>query len=154
LLGPSQDEQFSYYVMEYLPGLELYEAVKHGEVPVEQCGGIIKQIGAALDYLHGRGYVHGNVSPQNILLDRNRQTAKLAGFTHMLQEDDPTLADPAFVGYASFAPPEQYLRRGLDTQRNAAAADVRQDVFALGMTALYILSSGKEIKRERYSELP
>ncbi len=70
-------------VMEYVQGKTLAEhlAEKGGKLSVEESLALLKQIGAALDYAHGRkpSIFHLGLKPQNILLTEKNQV-KIADF--------------------------------------------------------------------------
>ncbi len=87
---------------------------------------IIRQIASALGHAHGRGVVHGDVKPANILLDRSGN-AYLADFGVARLLDDE---DNRWGGTPAFMAPEQ-----LRGEPAAPAADQ----YALGRTLLEML---------------
>lgn len=72
--GAMLDEALPLYVMEFIDGPPLRTTLEESDeaVDVETMASIIRQIGEALGYMHRRGFVHGNVSDGNIVLDRSR----------------------------------------------------------------------------------
>src|SRR6476620_9440508 len=58
-----------YIVMEYVPGPNLKEALRErGPMPQDQVLTIGAQVAAALEAAHGRGLIHRDIKPHNILL--------------------------------------------------------------------------------------
>ncbi len=61
-----------YFVMDFIEGVSLSRLLKvHGPLPIPVVRAILYQVGSALDYAHrpGRGIVHRDVKPSNIMLD-------------------------------------------------------------------------------------
>ena len=59
-------EQFHYLSMDYLQGGDLSRWIQAGLAP-QEAEQIIMQIAQALHYAHGKGYIHRDVKPDNIL---------------------------------------------------------------------------------------
>jgi eukaryotic-like serine/threonine-protein kinase len=55
-------------VMEYVPGRPLSSLLASGSLQPEEAIRILRQVAAGLDYAHGRGVVHRDVKPANILV--------------------------------------------------------------------------------------
>ena len=112
-----------YLAMEYLRGGDLNSNLRAG-LHMQNVLMVVKEVAFALDYAHGKGVVHGDVKPENILFNV-QGTAHLADFgiaTALAgragEGDGPRLATPRY------ASPEQV--RG-------AALDGRSDFFSLGV---------------------
>jgi serine/threonine protein kinase len=75
---------------------------------------IIFYIAEALDYIHGRGYIHGNLKPGNIFLD---------------EQNRPLLTDFGFAQRLG-AVPSVY---NSPEQTEGGAVDRRTDIYALGV---------------------
>lgn len=68
-----------YIVMEYADGIELFDDIKlRGKYKEEEARPIIGKILSALNYMHGEGYVHCDIKPENIMV-KNQET-KLIDF--------------------------------------------------------------------------
>lgn len=128
---PADHEDFHYYVMDYLAGGDLERALKEGRIGRADALKAVLQAGEALQYAHACGLVHRDVKPQNILLDSEGQ-AHLTDFDLVLAEDSTGgTATGAFIGTVLYVAPEV-----LD---DSGAADARSDVYALGMSLLFVL---------------
>jgi serine/threonine protein kinase len=144
-------EDQPYIVMELLegPSLEDYLGTlrRAGKtMPFELTGRIITAIAGALDYAHGRGIVHRDVKPSNIML---RSEAGPLDLGEPLPPDiQPVLTDfgiarlanatirtasGAIVGTPAYMSPEQI---------SGTAVDARSDIYSLGVV-LYEMISGR-----------
>ena len=98
-----------YLVMRYVEGGELKTLLQR-EAPLEpgRALAICGQVGAALDAAHGRGLVHRDVKPSNVLLDENEHVY-LADFGLSRRLADPGIAaGPGLsLGTPAYAAPEQ-----------------------------------------------
>lgn len=72
--------QRPYIVMDYLPGGSLSERLKQvAHINLMGTARLLEQIGSALDYAHGKGVIHRDMKPGNILL-RDNKHASLTDF--------------------------------------------------------------------------
>jgi eukaryotic-like serine/threonine-protein kinase len=125
-----------YLVLEFVSGGTLQQALATGPMPLKQGLAIARQIAAGLAKAHEAGIVHRDLKPANILFDENG-TAKIADFGLAKQktsDDGATLTSPGqILGTVAYMSPEQ---------AEGKAADVRSDVFALGVL-LYEMFGGR-----------
>jgi response regulator RpfG family c-di-GMP phosphodiesterase len=128
------DYVIHYYVMEYVPGQNLEDAVlKHGPLPPHKACDVIHQVACALAETHKHSLVHRDIKPSNILVTPEGQ-AKLLDFG-VARYLRTRLTDPGIVvGTLGYMAPEQ--------ARDASSVDVRADVYGLGAT-LYWCLTGK-----------
>lgn len=129
-VGTASDGR-SFIVMELVDGRSL-EALRLAEPhpTVEQVLRWTLEIAEALDAAHGRGVVHRDVKPANMLIGADGR-ARIADFGIARVADSDLTRDGAFLGSPSFASPEQL--RG-------SRIDGRADLFSLG-AVLYLLST-------------
>lgn len=106
-------------------------------MPVDEVVAITTAIADALDYAHGRGLLHRDVKPANILLahpdrDGNRRIY-LADFGIARPLDDPSgLTVTNFtLGTVAYAAPEQLMGKAIDG---------RADQYALAANASHLLT--------------
>ncbi|HVX44512.1 MAG TPA: protein kinase [Mycobacteriales bacterium] len=135
LLDAVVDDGTSWLVMEYVPSRDLAGIIEtDGALPAGAVARIGEQVARALETLHARGIVHGDVSPGNILIDE-KGDAKLTDFGVARSiHADATLTGSGLVpGTPAYVAPE--VARGGD--RTPAS-----DVFSLG-AALFAAVEGK-----------
>ncbi|MBQ5751488.1 MAG: serine/threonine protein kinase, partial [Bacteroidaceae bacterium] len=126
----------AYYVMEYVGGGSLNDKVKEGALTEAVALRYIKQVAAALDFVHSKRMMHLDIKPANILLNENDE-AVLIDFGLAKQYDDAgsqTSTTPVGISHG-YAPLEQYKRGGVGTFSPAT------DIYSLGAT-LYKLLTG------------
>lgn len=103
-------------------------------MPREEAVEIISAIASALDYAHGRGLLHRDVKPANILLTSGRQRRILLadfGIARAVNETHGVTGTGMAVGTVDYAAPEQLTD---------AAVDGRTDEYALAATAFHLLT--------------
>jgi eukaryotic-like serine/threonine-protein kinase len=118
-----------YYVMEYLESGSLEGLLDtRGRLPIFQAIELFYGICVGLNHSHGKGVLHCDLKPANILLDEDYRP-RLADFGQSRMTNDQTPA----LGTLFYMAPEQ-----ADLE---AAPDVRWDVYALG-AILYRMLTG------------
>jgi serine/threonine protein kinase len=89
---------------------------------------IMDRVLDALRYMHYRGIIHGDVKPQNIIIQRNEHTAALVDFG--LASVKPQSGSYAVGHTPYFASPEHMGNRPLLPE---------SDLYSLGLTMIYAL---------------
>ncbi|MBN1674617.1 MAG: protein kinase [Kiritimatiellae bacterium] len=131
-----QDNGLFYFVMEYVDGVSLREALKAGHLTPETALRYVPQICDALQYAHAAGIIHRDIKPENILLDR-RGNLKIADFglakiTHPHAPARAMTATHAVMGTPHYMAPEQI--------ENVARVDHRADIYSLGVVFYEMLT--------------
>ena len=133
-----------YYAMEYLDGLTLSEVVaRDAALPVARCAHILRQVCGALAEAHGKGIIHRDISPDNIMVCR-----------YGGQFDFVKILDYGLVKQVAARSNTRDLTRGLrivgtplymapERLRDASDVDVRADIYAVGAVAFLILTGRK-----------
>jgi hypothetical protein len=138
--GHTDDGTF-YYVMEYLPGMNLEEMVeRHGAMPPERAVHLVRQVCQALREAHGQGIIHRDVKPSNIIAcERGKvyDVAKLLdfGLVKSVGPDADAMKltrDGVFAGSPAFMSPEQAAGR--------EHLDARSDIYNVGAVAYFLLT--------------
>lgn len=126
-----EDDHNIYMFMEYCDNGDLYMHIENNFHELSK--NVVKvysQIVLALYYLHGRGIAHGDIKPENILLDE-KMNVKLTDFGAAELVDS---ADLQIVsGTALYLSPEIFSESYIDRRAS--------DVWALGIV-LYAMSTG------------
>ena len=81
-----QDEHYLYMVMEYMPGGDLVNLTSTYDVPEKWAKFYTAEVVMALDAIHSMGFIHRDVKPDNMLLDRLGHL-KLADFGTCMKMD-------------------------------------------------------------------
>ena len=126
-----QENGLSCMVMEYVKGKNLEQYLYAKGVFSESAGlSIIKGIGEALSYIHGRNYLHRDIKPANILLRESDNKAILIDFGLAREVNFAELMSLTNAKTPVFAPPEQFENRSNFTPA--------LDIYALAAT-LYVI---------------
>jgi serine/threonine protein kinase len=108
------DRRRSYVVTEYVPGRTLAERLDDQRpLPESEALRIASQLCEAVDHLHGRGFVHYDIKPANVMLCPDG-TIRLIdfGLAHAALSGRFTLnGPPPAVGSSDYVAPEQIRRR-------------------------------------------
>jgi serine/threonine-protein kinase len=132
-----EEDGVLYISMRFVDGLDLRSILRDDLPSLERTGDIVTQVASALDAAHGRGLVHRDVKPANILIETGGDPpghVYVADFGLTKHTDARTGATASgLVGTVDYMAPEQIEGRQLDG---------RADVYALGCV-LYECLTGK-----------
>ena len=128
-------DDMQYLVMEYVEGITLRQyLIKKGHLETNAIISIVTQILQTLSYLHSHGIVHGDIKPQNILLQASGRIV-LSDFGVARQSEESEYMDPdgKAVGTVYYLSPEQVRGR---------EAGFRSDLYSLGVM-MYEMATGE-----------
>jgi tetratricopeptide (TPR) repeat protein/tRNA A-37 threonylcarbamoyl transferase component Bud32 len=125
-----------FYVMDEVPGESLRQLLtRDGPLPSDRAAAIAADLAAALDATGRAGFVHRDVKPENVLLDRVTGRALLADFGIARASDghteDSTTGQGVAVGTPAYMSPEQAAGELVDS---------RSDLYGLGVVAYEMLA--------------
>jgi serine/threonine protein kinase len=127
---------FSYFVMEYVDGVNLRELERASRLSPSEALAIVPQICEALQFAHDHGIVHRDIKPENILLDAQGRV-KIADFgLAKLMRGEPggvalTMTQQA-MGTPQYMAPEQVEK--------PEHVDHRADIYSLGVVFYEMLT--------------
>ena len=126
---------FVFFVMAFVKGETLGERLRtKGPLSPSAAARLLREVAWALSYAHGRGIVHRDIKPDNILIESETGRALVTDFGIAQGGDDVHQTDPGRVmGTAHFMSPEQ---------ASSEPIDGRSDLYSLGVVG-YLALSGK-----------
>jgi serine/threonine-protein kinase len=138
--GRTEDGTY-YYVMQYLPGLNLAELVmRHGPLPAGRVVHLLRQVCRALGVAHAAGLIHRDIKPANILVAQIGGTpdlVKLLDFglvrAEVESQESRLTLEGRILGTPSFMSPEQAT--------SDQELDGRSDLYSLGAVGYFLLTA-------------
>ena len=138
LFDSGEVDGFLFYVMPYVSGETLRDRLdRERQLPIEESVEITTRIAAALSYAHGRGVVHRDVKPANIIFAEGQPLLADFGIARAIepQANDPRLTGTGHaVGTLNYMSPEQAT--------GAEEIGPGADIYALGCV-LYEMLTGQ-----------
>lgn len=135
LLDCGVSENTFFFVMELCPGGSLDQL---GILPLDRLAPLLDEALEGLVYAHGAGFVHRDLKPQNVLLERRGAGAKLADFG--LAKSFEQAGFSGFTATGGFAGTTRFMAREQIT--NYKYVKPATDVWSLGATA-YVALTGQ-----------
>ncbi|HEX4589279.1 MAG TPA: serine/threonine-protein kinase [Gemmataceae bacterium] len=132
------DKNLHFLVMEFVDGSSLQEIIKkHGPLDHVRACHYIADAARGLQHAHEAGWVHRDIKPGNLLLDRSGALKILdMGLARLFADDSDNLTKRyeknAVLGTADYLAPEQAT--------NSSDVDIRADIYSLGATFYYLLT--------------
>src|ERR1035438_5862937 len=130
-----QQGDLAYIAMEYVDGPTLDQLLSQPQaMPPDRMFSILAQTAVALDYAHGKGIVHRDVKPANIMIAASG-TAKITdfGIAKITASEQFTMTG-SIVGTPHYMSPEQV---------QGQTVDGRSDQFSLAVIAYEVLTGEK-----------
>ncbi len=130
--GIEEQSRTPWMAMRLISGGALSGVMKKSRMSAERVVAILRGVAEALDYAHGKGVVHRDVKPQNILLDESERVYLADfGIAKMVEGSSGLTATGMISGTPQYMAPEQAM---------AGTVDNRADIYALGIVAYEMLT--------------
>jgi serine/threonine protein kinase len=137
-LDVDRADKVHFLVMEYIDGISLHEIIsQHGRLHYVRAAHYIAQAAAGLQHAHEAGWIHRDIKPGNILIDRQGVARVLdMGLARLLPDTADQLTknqnNNNILGTADFLAPEQAM--------NSHDVDIRADIYGLGATFYFMVT--------------
>ncbi|MFL5610941.1 MAG: serine/threonine-protein kinase [Gemmatimonadaceae bacterium] len=125
-----------YFVMAYVKGDNLGQRLQqHGPMAPVEVRRILREVGDALAYAHGRNVIHRDIKPDNIIIEEETGRAMVTdfGIARALTDtgDSRLTATGMAIGTPAYMSPEQ--------SAGDRAIDGRSDLYSLGVVGYQML---------------
>jgi len=142
-----ENADLAWIIMLYVDGETLTQRMKRvPNPPLPWIMDVLHKTAQALSRAHARGIIHRDVKPDNILIESGTDNVYVTDFGLAKWEvDDRVGMDSTgeLRGTLPFMSPEQAL---------GDEADVRSDIYSLGLVAYYLLTGEQAIKGQNRAE--
>ena len=145
-----EDRGQLWITMKYIPGADANELMKEsGPFAPSDAAEVITAVADALDYAHGKGLLHRDVKPANILIDSTQATHRKVyltdfGIARTVGNETALTAADLTVGSIQYTSPEQL--RGGDLNGRA-------DQYSLACTAFRLLTGRAPYPERKPTEI-
>ena len=130
-----------YFVMPYIEGESLRARMMRGPLSVRETVTILKDVARALAFAHGRGIIHRDIKPDNVMLSAGAALVADFGVAKALSASrttGPRPVSPTITGVGMSPGTPAYM-----APEQAAAdpkTDHRADIYSLGIVAYEMLA--------------
>lgn len=133
----SMSDDTTTIIEEYIEG----QTLENAELSESEARSVARELCVVLGFLHGKGIIHRDVKPSNIILAKDGHI-RLIDFDAARMPREDAEQDTMLLGTKGYAPPEQY---------GFSQTDERTDIYALGVTLQQLL--GEKAQRQPYQKI-
>ena len=121
------------YAMGLVEGETLAERVaRMGPLPTREIVRVLQDVGYALAYAHGRGVVHRDIKPDNVMVERATGRALVMDFGISRSMAHPVASAASLTRVGEVVGTPEYMS---PEQASGDVVDGRSDLYSLGLTA-------------------
>lgn len=126
------DGDMRYLTMEYVPGTNLRQLIRDGDLTLRRSFAVLDVVLSALAAAHAKGIVHRDIKPENVLLEEGTGRPKVAdfGLARAISEVSNTTTGTV-LGTVAYLAPETIA---------TGHVDARADVYAVGILAFELFT--------------
>ncbi len=125
-----RDEESCFIVSDFVEGGSLADRIAKNRPNSQESARLVAEIAETLAYAHRQGFIHRDIKPGNILIDRHGR-ALLADFGIARSPDDGAESGAVSFGTLAYMSPEQVEGQGVDH---------RADIYSLGVVLHELLT--------------
>jgi serine/threonine-protein kinase PpkA len=132
IIGTGKANDLHYMVMEFLPESLKQRIRARKQIGLQESLAIVNQIASALFYAHGKGFIHRDVKPDNIMFRADGTPVILDfGIARVLEATSKITRSGTSLGTPRYMSPEQL---------KAKRVDGRSDIYSLGVVLFEMLA--------------
>ncbi|MCG2767932.1 MAG: serine/threonine protein kinase [Anaerolineae bacterium] len=142
----ARKDDVRYIAMEYVPGRTLKEIIEEEHaLPLRRVVTLFEQLADALSCAHGRGLIHRDVKPGNIIVgDEDHLTLTDFGIARAAEQTGTLVSAARLTGTPSYMSPEQVEGEDLD---------YRSDIYSMGVVLYQMLTGRVPFKAKTVTSL-
>jgi tetratricopeptide (TPR) repeat protein len=125
-----RDGETCFIVSEFVEGGSLADRIATSRPNGQESARLVAEVAETLAYAHRQGFIHRDIKPGNILIDRHGR-ALLADFGIARSPDDGAESGAVSFGTLAYMSPEQVEGQGVDH---------RSDIYSLGVVLYELLT--------------
>jgi serine/threonine protein kinase len=141
-----EHDGLAYMVMPYMKGGTLRDVLeRNNALPLAIVADYLEQLAAAVDFAHGKGIVHRDIKPGNILISSDgRLLLADFGLTNVVSEGKMAQVRLAGAGMLDYMAPEQVMGKKMDP---------RADLYSLGVVLYHMVTGTVPFKGETLTQV-
>jgi hypothetical protein len=138
------------FVMGFVEGESLTARVaRMGPLETKSVVRLLQDVAYALAYAHGRGVVHRDIKPDNIMIERATGRALVMDFG-IARAMTPTSAAPGLTRVGEIVGTPEYMS---PEQASGDNVDGRSDIYSLGLVALFAITGRSAMKADSFQQI-
>ncbi len=136
VLNAFKENKTAYYVMEFIQGRTLRKYVnERGFLSDVEIKELIDEIGKGLQAVHGKGILHGDLKPSNILITDDKKEVKITDFGAASSIGNLYRGSIGNIVSMHYSSPERFTKEMILT--------VQSDIYSLG-AIIYFMITGHD----------